>query len=299
MSDEAELRTVAIVGAGAVARAFAAALADKQLDVEVWARRFEAASDLEWCSGVRARRSLAEAIEFADVCLICVSDRAIEEVARLLAEAGCKAPVLHTSGYHDESVLEPLAARGIDVGSLHPLKRVPPGVGRTPPDFFRSTKFAKTGTPGACAWGERIASTVGGYTFSLPPLPEAKKRYHAAASLLANGSTVLWAAAWELLGVDPSSEVTKDVEGFKLVKAMEELEYAHRGTFHPVQELTGPAVRGDAKVVEGHLALMHGPMREAYVGISRLLVHYGLESGRLDEAAAWAVLDVLDRASDL
>ena len=81
------LNTVTIVGAGAVARAFAGDLALKDVAVRVWARRLEAAEELKFRSGIRAYSDLRAACDSADLVLIAVSDPAIQEVAEQLARA--------------------------------------------------------------------------------------------------------------------------------------------------------------------------------------------------------------------
>ena len=97
-----DLKSVAVIGAGTVARAFAHDLGAKGVEVRVWARRRERALELAEYSGVSVCEEMRTAARGADVVLICVSDRAIEEVAQRLAEAGSRAPTLHTSGFHNE-----------------------------------------------------------------------------------------------------------------------------------------------------------------------------------------------------
>src|SRR5262249_4156273 len=91
---------IAVLGAGRAGRNLATRCAREGAAVRVWSRR-KSTSPIAVARG-------------AHVVLICVSDRAIAEVARALAkswvEAGERAkPVaLHVSGYHDEKPLAPL-----------------------------------------------------------------------------------------------------------------------------------------------------------------------------------------------
>src|SRR2546427_11304268 len=101
--------SVGIVGAGRVARALSRALTTRAWSVVP--------------INSRAPRPDTRTL------LIAVADDALPAVAAALAEA-CPSGdgvALHTSGAYGPEILSPLAARGFDCGTLHPLQTISDG----------------------------------------------------------------------------------------------------------------------------------------------------------------------------
>jgi predicted short-subunit dehydrogenase-like oxidoreductase (DUF2520 family) len=126
----------------------------------------------------------------------------------------------------------------------------------------------------------------------LPIQPGGKVRYHAAAAIISNYTTVLARAASGLL-----ASIGSDDDG-----ALEALLPLLRGTVDNLGTvglpgaLTGPIARGDAATVTAHLADLraHLPaLVEAYVALGRLAVGLALEKGPIDDAAAARLREVL------
>ncbi len=261
--------TIAIVGAGRVGRALG--------------RRLH---DLGWRIGAvvaRSKRSAREAVRAiragtpldrpdpdvlsADIILITTTDDAIRAVAEQLARVGRNSwrgkVVLHTSGALDRRVLAPLARRGAETGSLHPLQAFG---GRGIP-LLRGVFFAIEGEPRARKVARRLARELGGIPVELGG--RSKPAYHAAGS---------FAAAHVLAVVEAATRILMAV-GFTRPDALRALLPLVRQTlenfeqFGPQAAWTGPVARGDDRTVGRHVvALRRFPpeFRMAYAALTRL-----------------------------
>ncbi len=205
-----ELDSIAVVGAGRLGTALAAALRAAGLSV----------------SGPLGR---AHALEGATLVLLCVPDG---EIAAAAAAVAAGPLVGHCSG---ATTLEPLD--GHEALGLHPLMTVPAG---SPPEVFRGASAAVDGsTPRALAAAEELARRLGMRPMRVAP--EDRAAYHAAASIASNFVVTLEAAAERLAataGVDRAALAP-------LVRAAVET-WAELG---PERALTGPIARGDEGTV--------------------------------------------------
>ena len=211
---------------------------------------------------------LSEAVLAADLILMATPDRAIAQTAEVLAriasgKAWRRKIVLHTSGTLGSDVLKPLALRGAEIGSLHPLQTFS---GRTVPSFAGCAS-AIEGTPVALRMARRISRELGCVPVVLPS--RRKAAYHAAAAL----------AAGHVLAVMETAVRILVKAGFSRQRAVRALLPLTRQTLANYERVgsgaawTGPLSRGDFGVIERHLeALRHFPReyREAYDALSRL-----------------------------
>jgi predicted short-subunit dehydrogenase-like oxidoreductase (DUF2520 family) len=221
---EAELRPLAIVGAGRVGGAIARA-----------AQR----------AGVRvalpSRDDVARACRTCDAALLCVPDTAIAEAARMVAEA---VPPLrfvgHTSGATGLDALAPAAEAGAASFSLHPLQTVPDArteLGDAPCAIWGSDREA-------LGFARGLAERLGMRPFEVPD--ERRAAYHAAASVASNFLVALEESAAELLtaaGIDDARELLAPLVQRTAAN------WAERGG----AALTGPIARGDEATVDRHL----------------------------------------------
>ena len=291
-----------IVGAGAAARVLAGELAYAGASLSLWARNPSAARELA-AALVAARANeqmdahtdrsspsahaplcacadLTEATAGADCVLVCVSDAALAEVASLLAEVEpVPRVVLHISGYHDSSVLACLSERGASTGSLHPVRPFPAGKGLSEgsPSFVRGSlagaDFAFEGMPKARERALEIAAACRAEFFDLPVRAGAKHAYHAAAAMLSNGTVALFDAALELAGGE--KEIERAFLGL-LEGTLENL----RQLGVP-DALTGPALRGDAEVLEGHLEQLDSDQHALYGPLTARMLELARRRGAL------------------
>jgi predicted short-subunit dehydrogenase-like oxidoreductase (DUF2520 family) len=214
---------------------------------------------------------LSEAVLTADLILIATPDRAIAETAEALAQiANSKAwrgkIVLHTSGALGSAVLKPLALRGAEIGSLHPLQTFS---GHTVPSLAGCT-CAIEGTPVALRMARRISRELGGVPVVLPS--RRKAAYHVAAALAAGHVLAVMETAVRIL-VKAGFPRQRAVRALLPLTRQTLANYEHVG---PREAWTGPLSRGDFGVIERHLeALRHFPReyREAYDALSRLALN--------------------------
>jgi predicted short-subunit dehydrogenase-like oxidoreductase (DUF2520 family) len=250
---------VVVVGAGRLGGALALSLAMTGWPVQVLTRS-EKARDRMYALGLRS--ATPEAIASAQLCLLCVPDKAVPEVAEALKpqlERG--AALVHTAGALPLTALGP--PRGRVLGSFHPLCAVSDAgdslAGHTVALSTRS-RWLRTVL-------EQMAKDLGLRTLRVPESRRAA--YHAGAVLSAGGVVAALSAAVEALRTAGISEE----------EALTALLPLTRSALRGVEArglaggLTGPVVRGDVGVVAAHLAALP----PSVAGVYRPLWRRGLE----------------------
>ena len=192
----------------------------------VWLRD-ESLSQLPELLGV-PRKRIADLD--ADLLLIAVSDRAVGEVAAMIPSG---AVVFHASG------ALPSVRGGF---SLHPLRALPP-VGE--PSDLRDALLVFEGQHAEIA--KSIADAVGARFAEIAA--EDKARYHAAAVFGSNYVAAMLDIAERFIGIDDARD---DLAA--LARSAIENWRAHTDS----RRFTGPAARGDAAVLEQHVAALAG-----------------------------------------
>lgn len=277
------MAAVGIVGPGRAGLGLALAFARAGHDVKVHGRR---AKSIPPPLGPLTHGDVPPWLDATDLVVIAVPDDAIPDVAARLArtgKVGARHVVLHVSGVLDGSALEPLAASGAALGSLHPLQSLSDPT--TAPERLRGAYAAVEGDDRAVRAALELARSVGLQPFELAA--GQKARYHAGAVFAANFLVTLYGTAEKLFtgaGVPPADAAPA------LLSLM-------RGVLDNVKArgaagaLTGPVARGDAESVRRHLSALEGQDAALYRELSRAT----LELASLDEAKRRAVLDVLTR----
>jgi predicted short-subunit dehydrogenase-like oxidoreductase (DUF2520 family) len=224
-----------IIGSGRAAWAFASTWQRIGWPIEGMATR-----GTEW--SIAPRASIEDLARTSDILLVAVSDRAIEDVVASIPET--KAIIVHPSG------ALPSLRGGF---SLHPLKSLPP-VGE--PSDLAGTLLVFEGAHRDVA--QAIAEAAGARFAEIAA--DAKTRYHAAAVIGSNDVAALLDIAEELIGIDG---VREDLAA--LARSAIDNWVAHTDA----RRFTGPASRGDAAVIEQHLAALRD--RPELAEIYRLL----------------------------
>jgi predicted short-subunit dehydrogenase-like oxidoreductase (DUF2520 family) len=285
--------SIGIAGAGRMAQALGRLLLERGEPVAAVASRGEsAARAAEFIgSGVEAV-SYKELPQRAGRIVIAVADRAVPTVAETLAEAMAEAGLsggvaLHTSGTLGPEVLEPLAARGVSCGTLHPLQTIAaPGQGVA---ALPGSAFAVAGDTEALAWAERIATILDGEPLRIAP--KFRPVYHAAAVMASNYIVALLDAAVILMG---AAGITED-RALRAIAPLAKASLNNAADLGPLRALTGPIERGDSETVALHLdALEKEPesVRELYRSAGLHALDLARRCG-LNEAAAKRVEAVL------
>ena len=283
---------LALIGLGAVGMRLAAAFTQAGLPCRTHSRS-QASRERGRAQGLAVDDDLAHALEAARCVVICVPAHAIagvaEDLVPLLARVKSRPVVLHTSGGAGLAPLAALRAVGCAVGSLHPLAAFAP---QGPGPQLERAWFAIDGDEVARACAQALVDALGAQALWLRDVPDAALRYHAAASLLSNGTVALASLALELAG-----------------EACEHPEQARRafvellaGSVDNLRDrsseraLTGPVARGESATLRAHLELLADRPRalEVYRALSRQMLALAQRDGRLDANAASAIARELD-----
>ncbi len=249
-----------VLGAGRAGRALADGLRRAGRDVQIWNRSSSPHADVHG--------PLPRALATAAVVILAVSDDALSALAQRLASAlplsKDAAPVaLHTAGRLGADALAPLAARGLSVGSLHPLQSL-----RGDGAALKGAFCAVEGPAADVA--EDLARAVGGRPVRLPA--GEKPAYHAAAVLAANFVTTLGAGGIALLCALGLAEPTARAMLVPLLRGTVE----HFAAAPAAEALTGPFARGDLETVAAHVPAIarHAPqLLDAYRALARATAH--------------------------
>lgn len=261
---------ILVVGAGRLGGALALSLAARRWPVSVLSRTEE---------GRRRVRSLGlepatpRHLALARVALLCVPDQAVPKAARELARRlGRGAALVHCAGALSLQALG--TPRGRPLGSFHPLCAV-----SDPRDSLAGHAVAlSTRSRALKAVLRRMAAEL---ELQVLEVPEARRAaYHAGAVLSAGCAVALLSAAVEALGH----------AGIPEEAALQALLPLTRSSLRGVEArglargLTGPVVRGDASVVEAHLAALPPGAAEVYRLLSLRSLH--LAASRVSPEAA-------------
>jgi predicted short-subunit dehydrogenase-like oxidoreductase (DUF2520 family) len=262
---------IGIAGSGRVARALGRLLADAgEPIVCIASRNLQHAAEAAAFIGPDVRsvtyKDLSKAVSRL---LIAVPDRAITDVAALLAHDNAAHLALHTCGSRGPDAVAPLQTIGVACGTLHPLQTISgdsAGVAA-----LQGIAFAVAGDPAAVEWAEQIVGLAQGEVLRIPL--EARKLYHAAAVMASNYVMALMDAAQTLLEQCGVGAGTALRALGPLVRTSVENALS-RG---PSEALTGPIERGDVETVAAHL----GALQAAPVRVRNLYRAAGLQTVQL------------------
>jgi predicted short-subunit dehydrogenase-like oxidoreductase (DUF2520 family) len=173
----------------------------------------------------------------AELVLLCVPDRTIDEVA---AATPVGPWIAHVSGATPLAALDPHVRRF----GLHPLQTFSRSLGPAQLDGAWGAVTAESDEGRSV--GRWLAETLGLRPFDLAD--DARAAYHAGASMASNSLVTLRAAAGSLLEAAEAPP--------------EALDPLIRGVVDTHFELTGPIARGDWETVERHLAVIRAERPE-------------------------------------
>ena len=255
MSRANNIHSVVVVGSGNVAESVAVAVADSfALELkQVVARnavRAEAVAQVAGCEWTTDFDEVAE----ADLYIIAVSDRAIEEVAEALGERE-NSIVVHTAGSVEMDALGK-GARGV----LYPFQTFTAG---RRVDFSAVPLFIEGCTEEVTRQIEQVANALSHRVYRANS--KRRREIHLTGVLACNFVNALYSMATDLL--DEREGLPFDV----LRPLIEETARKAVEAEHPRNVQTGPAVRGDKAVAERHTAMLD---KENQKEIYKLLTEY-------------------------
>lgn len=281
---------VSIIGAGRVGTAMAVLLSEKGRDVVLVSDPLpEARERAARLSGARAVDDPVEAAREADVVLVTTPDEAVlptsELVSGALADLSGKT-FIHMSGALPLAALAPLAGRGADVLSIHPLQTFADLEGaRT---ALPGSTFGITCEPGLEGWARSFVAVLDGRAKVVDDADKAL--YHAAAVLACNLVTMV-----EYGAMSATRELGFSQEEFlEAFMPLAEAAVRNVARLGPAAALTGPLARGDIETVRGHLEALRridGALEEMYravcaVGLELLEERGGLERKKMEAMRA-------------
>ena len=284
---------VALVGAGAMARALGLRMVENGYPVEaVISRTLESARALARVLGAAVASDRLGDVPEVPLVVLAVPDDQIADLAETLTGAPRSwngAVVAHTSGAAPAALLEPLRREGARTLSFHPLQTVTRGAdGQT----LAGATVGVEGEPDGVAAGIELTAGLG--MRYLVVSAEAKPRYHLAAAMTSNLLVTLMGMVQEVLA---SIDVDR-------AEAMSILEPLLRGTLDnltatsPEDALTGPVARGDLGTLRAHgLALRKDlpHLVPAYAALSVETVRLAVRAGKLPPERAEEVLALMER----
>lgn len=241
------------MGAGNLATSLGVALAAAGMPpVAVWSRSREAAMELGKKTGSFSSCCFGE-LPTADVVIISVADNALESVAREVVEHYPKALVAHTAGSVDADVLRKAGAG--EYGVFYPMQTFSK---QRIADFSRITTFVEGSSESVVSRLEQIAAGIG--SRSVRACSEQRKFLHIAAVFACNFTNAAYSMAAELLEA-------KGLPFEAMLPLLEETaEKVHH--IHPFDAQTGPASRGDDTIMNAHMEMLDGRLKEIYALMS-------------------------------
>ena len=282
--------SLAVIGAGRLGQAFAIALQSSGYPVVALVAQSRQKAEkadalLKKTFGQGPGKAKPRSLVFAanqlgelpetDLVLITTPDDAIQETARRLSslwKGRKQSTVLHTSGALSSEALAPLAEKGFQTGSIHPLVSVSEPVSGAA--ALHGAFFCIEGTGKAKRLAEAIVGDLAGHSFTIKPA--SKALYHAAAVMASPHLTALVDLAVETLSACGLSKTRAQ----KVFMPLLESTVNNLKTSNPQQALTGTFARGDVATVRRHLDALSGKELAEALEVYKLL---GLHSLQLAE----------------
>jgi len=282
--------SLAVIGAGRLGQAFAIALQSSGYPVVALVARSRQKAEkadalLKKTFGQGPGKAKPKSLVFGanqlgelpetDLVLITTPDDAIQETARRLSslwKGRKQSTVLHTSGALSSEALAPLAEKGFQTGSIHPLVSVSEPVSGAA--ALHGAFFCIEGTGKAKRLAEAIVGDLAGHSFTIKPA--SKALYHAAAVMASPHLTALVDLAVETLSACGLSKTRAQEVFMPLLEST----VNNLKTSNPQQALTGTFARGDVATVRRHLDALSGKELAEALEVYKLL---GLHSLQLAE----------------
>ncbi|HEV7470230.1 MAG: hypothetical protein QOJ30_3166 [Pseudonocardiales bacterium] len=284
---------VGVVSAGRVGAALGAALSGV-------GHRVVATSGVSRASVHRAETMLPgvpllppdEVVQRADLAVLAVPDDVLPGLVRGLANAGCFRPgqiVVHTSGAHGISVLDPAAEHDVLPIALHPVMTFT-GREEDVQRLLACSVGVTAREDDEVAWsvGEALVVEIGAEPVRIAEA--VRPLYHAALAHGANHLVTLVRDAVELLenaGIRPAERLLGPLLSAALDNALR----------HGDRALTGPVARGDAGTVRKHLRELDAvdpDLADTYRTLARRTAHRAGAAGLLPDHAADEVRATLE-----
>lgn len=250
-----DMMRVVMIGSGNVATSLALALKGKCEIVQVYSRTLAHAEQLAAMVGALATNDLKALVHDAQMYIISVKDDAIAGIVDAVSDNG--ALWLHTSGSTPVSVFGGKRRR---CGVLYPMQ----SFSKSLPTCMSEVHFFIEGCDEAAAreimaFARMISENV--YEAS----SQERQRLHVAAVFACNFANHMFTLAGEVL----------DEAGlpFDAMLLLIKTTVAKLNNMTPQESQTGPAARGDRKIIAAHLATLNGDKKDIYKLLSKSIMN--------------------------
>jgi predicted short-subunit dehydrogenase-like oxidoreductase (DUF2520 family) len=212
-----------------------------------------------------------ERLPAAGLLFITTPDDAVALTAARLAALHTlkRCVVLHASGALSSEVLAPLHARGLAVGSMHPLASV--SEAEAGAESLRRAFYCVEGDARAVRAARRVVRDLGGETFTISP--DDKALYHAAAVLAAGHVVALFDVALDTLRRCGLKERRAQAVLLPLLRSVADNLAQHT----PARALTGSFARADVDTVRKHLRALGELEDSDALAVYKLLGEHSLK----------------------
>lgn len=247
-------KRVVILGSGNVATSIALALKDKCELVQIYSRTPENAQSLAKQVGCDASNTLKDIAPDADVYIVSVKDDAIASVVDAVPDNG--ALWLHTSG---STPIELFQNKRTSYGVLYPMQ----SFSKSRPADMSEVHFFVEGNDSIIT--QDIKDLASLMTRNVHEATSAEReKLHIAAVFACNFANHMFTLSSEVL----------DEAGipFDAMLPLIKTTIAKLDHMTPTESQTGPAARGDMKIIEKHIASLHGDKRKIYKLLSKDII---------------------------
>ncbi|MCS7245805.1 MAG: DUF2520 domain-containing protein [candidate division WOR-3 bacterium] len=187
-------------------------------------------------------------LENTNVILICIRDDKIENIVEILKNYNLTNKIVyHTSGSLTSDILKPITKAYI--GSLHPIQTFP----KINYKLLRNIYFSFEGQKFSIA--KKLATFFNSKVIRIKK--EKKVLYHIACIFASNFSNLLWIISEKMI----KESTNKD---FKILHPLVKTTLNNALIYGTKDALTGPARRGDYKLIEEHLNFLKNYNLDTY-----------------------------------
>lgn len=248
------MKRIVMLGSGNVATNFALALKDKYQLVQIYSRTLANAQELAEKVGCKAVDDLKKVVNDAHVYIIAVNDDAIANVIDHTPRND--ALWLHTSG---STPIEVFEGKRNHYGVCWPVQSLSKS---NIVNMDEVHLFIEGNTDTAAHELEKLASAISHNVHQASS--HDRLLLHIASVFACNFANHMFALSSEVLD---EAELPFDVMLPLIKTTVEKLDH-----MTPQQSQTGPAARGDIRIIEKHLSSLKGDKREIYKLLSRNLM---------------------------
>ncbi len=267
------MKSVTIIGAGAVGRSIALALFHNRVKINsIYSEHGKSARFLAKKVRCATRGMLKKSSSLSEIVIIVVPDRRIRDVAVSLSQnigSLRNRIVFHTSGALTSDELEILRKKGAVVASFHPLQTFSCAKKQT---LLKNIWCAVEGDKKAVSVARVFGNKIGMNIFTIAK--KDKPLYHASAVFASNYLITLLSVVEEL-----SEHIRIPKKNIWKIYSPLILQTLHNATSSsPAEALTGPIVRGDIKTITKHIKALSTPSLKHLAMLYSVL---GIETTRL------------------